>query len=85
MADWVKKDIRPVLIPGTLVYAYALYWEAIVRLRQFINWSPEDSERFHFLMTFLTSRAAYSPSTFSHKALFLEGLILCPSYLNNIS
>ena len=74
MADWVSEyEMIRIYKTGTLVFAYALYWEAIIRLRQFSNWSTEDAERFQFLIKFLKSRAVYSPSTFSHKVLFLEG------------
>lgn len=58
---------------GLLAIAYALYWEAIIRLRQYESWKDSDSERFEYLLSFLRPRVQYAPSTFQHKVLFLEG------------
>lgn len=58
---------------GLLVTAYALYWEAIIRLRQYESWKDSDSERFEYILSFLRPRVQYAPSTFQHKVLFLEG------------
>ena len=58
---------------GTMILAHALFWEAIVLLRQYDSWREEDSERIKFLIDFFQSRAEYAPTTFRHKAIFLEG------------
>jgi len=58
---------------GTMILAHSLFWEAIVLLRQYVSWTQEDSERIQFLIGFFQSRAEYAPSTFRHKAIFLEG------------
>lgn len=58
---------------GLLITAHALYWEAMIRVRQYENWAQADTERFQYLLDFFRDRAQYSPSTFHHKFLFLEG------------
>jgi hypothetical protein len=59
--------------PGLLITAHALYWEAIIRVRQYESWTDGDLKRFRWLLQFFHSRAKYAPSTFEHKVLFLEG------------
>lgn len=56
-----------------MVSAHALYWEGIILARVHESWTQEDSERYQFLVAFFKSRAEYAPSTFRHKAIFLEG------------
>jgi hypothetical protein len=56
-----------------MVSAHALYWEGIMLARVHESWNQEDSERYQFIVTFFKSRAEYAPSTFLHKAIFLEG------------
>ena len=56
-----------------MIWAHALFWEAIVLLRQYDFWMEEDSEKIKFLIDFFQSRAEYAPATFRHKAIFLEG------------
>jgi hypothetical protein len=58
---------------GLLITAHALYWEAIILVRQYENWTQADSERFQYLLDFFRNRGQYSPTTFHHKSLFLEG------------
>jgi len=60
-------------IQGMIIYAYALYWEAITTLRRHHDWTKEDFERIHVILDFIETRARYSSTTFSHKILFLKG------------
>jgi len=53
--------------------AHALYWEGIILARMQENWNQDDSARYLFIVDFFKSRAEYAPSTFRHKAIFLEG------------
>lgn len=71
--------------PGILTSAHALYWEGIVLARKFESWSPPDSERYGFIIKVLESRAKYTPSTFQHKFLFLEGCNSAGSVSDDIS
>ena len=56
-----------------MILAHALFWEAMVLLRQYDSWTQEESERIRFLIAFFQSRAEYARTTFRHKAIFLEG------------
>lgn len=59
-----------------LTTAYSLFWEAIILLRVYESWTRKDEERYHFIVSFLDSRARYAPTTFEHKVLFLQGATL---------
>ena len=76
-AESAKGEIRYfVSVPdaeGTMVSAHALYWEGIILARVHESWTQEDSERYQFIVAFFKARADYAPSTFHHKAIFLEG------------
>ena len=65
--------------------AHALYWEAIVLARLKESWTAEDSERYQFIVNFFKSRAEYAPSTFLHKAIFLEGTQDTEVILKNVA
>ena len=58
---------------GTMTSAHALYWEGIVLARVQESWNQDDVKRYQFILDFFKSRAEYAPSTFRHKAIFLEG------------
>jgi hypothetical protein len=58
---------------GTMTSAHALYWEGIVLARVQESWNQDDVKRYQFIVDFFKSRAEYAPSTFRHKAIFLEG------------
>lgn len=77
-ADSAKGEIRHTRFlvlktEGTMACAHALYWEGIVLARMQENWNPDDSQRYQFIVEFFKSRAEYAPSTFRHKAIFLQG------------
>jgi hypothetical protein len=58
---------------GSLASAHALYWEGIVLARIHESWTEGDFERFRHIIKFFETRARFAPSTFRHKALFLQG------------
>jgi len=67
-------EFEAVHVPGILTTAYALYWEAIIQLRQYEHWTQSDIARFEYIVEYFQTCAQNSPSTFRHKSIYLEGL-----------
>lgn len=78
-SDSAKGKIKSIFLPlnflGTMTSAHALYWEAIILARIKESWTHEDFQRYQFIVDFFKSRAEHAPSTFRHKAIFLEGTL----------